>query len=144
MGTGIAWLQSLSVEQALLRASRAEELVEARAALEAQAHAITIQKQRLEEGITQILDIHRQISTGNLSARVPMQNEHELWEIGHSLNTLMKRFQQQAYDHLQVRTALQEIEQVLNVYQAVRAGTPSRLPRCYTSWGRHLLRVLEL
>lgn len=144
MGAGIAWLQSWSVEQALLRASRAEELSEARAALESQAYAISIQKRHLEEGIIQILDIHRQIAMGNLSARVPMQDEHELWQIGHSLNTFLRRFQQQAQEHVQERAALQEIEQIIRAYQAAKVGAPLPPLRCNTLWGQHLLRVLEM
>src|SRR5260221_148944 len=40
VGTGIAWLHAWSVERALLRASQAEELAEARAALSRQARLI--------------------------------------------------------------------------------------------------------
>jgi hypothetical protein len=94
VGTGIAWLHAWSVQRALLRANRAEELAQARAELSRQAHLTEERNQRLEEGIAQILETHRQVAAGNLEARAPTQKDHELWQIAHSLNTLLMRFQQ--------------------------------------------------
>lgn len=94
VGAGIAWLQSWSVQRALLRASQAEELAEARAELSRQARLTTERNQRLEEGIAQILETHRQVAAGRLEVRAPTQQDHELWQIAHSLNTLLMRFQQ--------------------------------------------------
>lgn len=94
VGAGIAWLQAWSVQRALLRASQAEELAAARAELDRQAHLAAERNQRLEKGIAQILETHRQVASGNLAARAPTQQDHELWQIAHSLNTLLMRFQQ--------------------------------------------------
>jgi hypothetical protein len=94
VGAGIAWLQAWSVQRALLRASQAEELAAARAELDRQAYLAAERNQRLEEGIAQILETHRQVAAGNLAARAPTQQDHELWQIAHSLNTLLMRFQQ--------------------------------------------------
>lgn len=94
VGAGIAWLQAWSVQRALLRANRAEELAQARAELSRQARLTEERNRRLEEGITQILETHRQVAAGHLEARAPMQQDHELWQIAHSLNTLLMRFQQ--------------------------------------------------
>jgi methyl-accepting chemotaxis protein len=94
VGAGIAWLQAWSVQQALQRASQAEELAEARAELSRQARLTAERNQRLEEGIAQILETHRQVAAGHLEVRAPTQKDHELWQIAHSLNTLLMRFQQ--------------------------------------------------
>lgn len=83
VGAGIAWLQAWSVQRALLRANRAEELAQARAELSRQARLTAERNQRLEEGIAQILETHRQVATGNLEARAPTQEDHELWQIAH-------------------------------------------------------------
>jgi len=94
VGAGIAWLQAWSVQRALLRANRAEELAEARDELSRQARLTAERNQRLEEGIAQILETHRQVAAGHLEVRAPTQEDHELWQIAHSLNTLLMRFQQ--------------------------------------------------
>src|SRR5579883_147671 len=117
VGTGIAWLHAWSVERALLRASRAEDLAAARDALNKQAKLISEHNERLEHGITQILEAHRQIAAGNLSARAPAQKENELWQIGQSLNILLTRFQQQTQDYRDLQQTQQEIEQVIAALQ---------------------------
>jgi len=138
VGTGIAWLHAWSVERALLRASQAEELAEARAALSRQARLIAEQNIRLEEGIAQILETHRQIAAGNMAARVPMQEDHELWQIGHSLNTLLKRFQQQIQEERSLRSTQQEVEQVVAVLLEARRGRLLPIPHCHTPLGLRL------
>ncbi|SRR5713101_1339421 len=142
VGTGIAWLHAWSVERALLRASQAEELAEARAALSRQARLIAEQNIRLEEGIAQILETHRQIAAGNMIARVPMQEDHELWQIGHSLNTLLRRFQQQAQEERSLRSTQQEIEQVVAVLLEARRGRSLPIPYCHTPLGLRLCMAL--
>ncbi len=144
VGTGIAWLHAWSVERALLRASQAEELAEARAALSRQARLIAEQNIRLEEGIAQILETHRQIAAGYMTARVPMQEDHELWQIGHSLNTLLRRFQQQAQEERSLRSTQQEIEQVVAVLLEARRGRSLPIPYCHTPLGLRLCMALSV
>lgn len=106
VGTGIAWLSAWSVQRALIRANRAEELANARAELTRQANLTEARNQRLEQGIAQILETHRQVAAGNLEARAPTQKDHELWQIAHSLNNLLMRLQQ--YVRERQRTAFQQ------------------------------------
>jgi hypothetical protein len=139
IGTGIAWLQAWSVERALLRANLAEELAEARAELNRQAELIAEHNVHLQEGITSILETHRQVAAGNFSARAPVQEDRELWQVGHSLNLLLMRVQQQALENGELRLIKQEIEQVLASYN----GALSTPISCRTSLGRYLLRILR-
>ncbi len=138
VGTTLAWLHAWSVDRALIRASQAEELAQARAELSQQASLIANQKQRLEEGIMSILETHRQVAGGNLAARAPVQEDHELWQIGHSLNFLLMRLQQQAQDQHTLQVTYQEIEQCLQMLDTARPGTRPLLPPCRTPLGQRL------
>jgi hypothetical protein len=139
VGTSLAWLNAWSVERALIRASQAEELAEARAELSQQALLIVKQKQRLEEGITSILETHRQVAAGNLAARAPVHEDQELWQIGHALNFMLMRIQQQAQDYRALQATYQEVEYFIQVLEATRAGTKPSLPPFRTPLVQRLL-----
>ena len=143
VGTGIAWLNAWSVEIALVRASNAEEIAKTRTIMEEQAHLIAEQNHRLEEGIAQILETHQQISAGNLAARAPTQQDLLLWQVGHSLNTLLRRFQQQAQEDRELRQTQQEIEQIAAALLEARNGQLLRLPYCRMPLAVRLLQSLE-
>lgn len=89
-GAAIVWLFSWSVDQAILRASRAEELAEARARLNAQARQIANQKQRLEEAIQVVQAVQSRVANGDYSARVSLQ-EQDLLPLAVSFNILAER-----------------------------------------------------
>lgn len=143
VGTILAWLNAWSVERALIRADQAEELAQARSELSQQALLITKQKQRLEEGITSILDTHRQVATGNLTVRAPVHEDHELWQIGHALNLLLMRLQQQAQDYHALQGTNQEIEQLAHVLEATRTGARPSLPAFHTPLAQRLSSALR-
>lgn len=143
VGTGLAWLHAWSVERALIRASQAEELAEARAQLNQQALLTEQQKQRLEEGIKAILEIHRQVAVGNLAARVPVHEDQELWQVGHALNLLLMRIQQQTQSYRFLQTTNQEIERLVHVLDATPPGVQPALPIFRTPLVQHLLNVLR-
>jgi hypothetical protein len=143
VGTALAWLHAWSVGRALVRASQAEELAGARAELSQQARLTEMQKQRLEEGIKSILETHRQVAAGNLAARAPVYENRELWQIGHSLNLLLMRVQQQEQDYRTIQATYQEVEQLVHMLDAARAGTRSSLPPCYTPLAQRLLIALR-
>lgn len=50
-------------------------------------------QQELELGIEQLLQTHVQVANGNFAARVPLSQEHVLWQIASALNTLLARIQ---------------------------------------------------
>ena len=143
MGTGLAWLHAWSVERALIRASQAEELAQARAELSQQAMLTAQQKQRLEEGISSILEIHRQVAVGNLAARVPVHEDQELWQVGHALNLLLMRIQQQTQDYRFLQATNQEIEQFIQLLDATSAGARPSLPPFRTPLVQRLLIALR-
>jgi hypothetical protein len=143
VGTTLAWLHAWSVERALVRASQAEELAAARAELSQQALLIAQQKQRLEEGITSILEIHRQVANGNLAARAPVHEDHELWQIGHSLNLLLTRMQQQTQDHLLLQATYQELEQFVRIVDTTPKGIRPAIPPFRTPLVQRLLIALR-
>lgn len=143
VGTTLAWLHAWSVERALVRASKAEELVEARAELSQQAILIAKQKQRLQEGISSILETHRQVAAGNLAVRAPVHEDQELWQIGHALNLLLMRFQQQTQDYRSSQATYHEIEQCIRLLDVARAGARPSFPPFHTPLAQRLLIALR-
>lgn len=141
-GTGVAWLHAWSVRRSLMRASRAEELAEARAVLNKQAMFISEQNRRMEEGIAQILETHQQIAAGNLAVRAPAQKDQTLWQVGQSLNMLLRRFQQQAQEDRRLRETQQEIEQVIDALFSSRSRNLSSLPPLRTPLASRLYVLL--
>jgi hypothetical protein len=89
-GAGIAWLQAWSMERALLRASRAEELTQAQARIEEQARLLAEQKGRLEQSVTLLQGVQQRIANGDLSARVPL-SENDLLPLAVTFNVLAER-----------------------------------------------------
>jgi hypothetical protein len=89
-GVAIVWLYSWSVDHAIVRASRAEELAEARARLNVQAQQITEQKRRLEEAIHMVQTVQSRVANGDYSARVSLQ-ENDLLPLAVSFNILAER-----------------------------------------------------
>jgi len=79
-------ISAYSVERAIRRAERAEEI----AALE---HTMAEQKRQLEVGIQQILQTHVQVANCDYGARAPLSQDNVLWQIANSLNNLLNRLQ---------------------------------------------------
>lgn len=122
---GIVWLYAGSVERAILRASRAEELAEAQARINEQSLLIAEQKQRLEEGIQAIQDTQARIVRGDYSARVSLQG-NELLPLAVSFNIMAERLShihQIEEEHRKMDGALQ---QLLDACKAISRGmTPA-------------------
>jgi hypothetical protein len=118
---GIVWLYAGSVDRAILRASRAEELAEAQARINEQALVIAEQKQRLEAGIQAIQETQGRIVRGDYNARVSLQG-NELLPLAVSFNMMAERLshiQQMEEEHRQMESALQ---QVLDACKAISRG----------------------
>lgn len=82
----VVYIWVRSTMRAIERADKAEML----ARLE---HAIAEQKNQLELGIQDILQVHTAVSNGDLDARVPLTQDHMLWPLANALNILLTRFQ---------------------------------------------------
>lgn len=109
------WMGARSVDFAIARADRAEEL----ARLE---HAYAEQSRQLQEGIRKIQETHVQIANGNYAARAPLNQEHILWQISSALNNLIQRLQRSVEaEHMLRRTEL-EISRLKEEIQRAKAG----------------------
>jgi hypothetical protein len=114
-GTGIVWLYAWSVDRAIVRADRAEELAEARARINEQARQLADQKQRLEQGIHAIQEAQARVANGEYSARVSLQG-NELLPLGVSFNLLAER--------------LGRVERIEQEYQRLDSALQGLLDAC--------------
>jgi hypothetical protein len=109
------WLGAWSVDHAIARADRAEEI----ARLE---HAIAEQTHQLQQGIEAIRQTHVRVANGDYTARAPLNKEHILWQVAHSLNTLIQRLQRNEDAQLQLMRTKGEIERLVQEIQRAKIG----------------------
>lgn len=109
------WLGARSVDAAIRRADRAEEL----AAME---HQLAEQKRQLDFGIRQILDTHVRIANGDYTARAPLNQDNVLFQIAASLNTLLNRLGRAAQAEYYLQRTASEIGRLRDSLIAARAG----------------------
>jgi hypothetical protein len=115
------WMGARSVDNAIIRADRAEEL----ARLE---HEYADQKRQLEVGIQQILETHVKIANGDYRVRAPLERENVLWQIGYSLNTLVARLQRSGDAEHQLQRAEEEMQRLMQAIQRAKTGQPPLWP----------------
>jgi hypothetical protein len=132
VGTTIAYLAAGSVDRALLRASRAEELAEARRHINEQAGLIVEQKRRLDYGIAVLKDAHARFANGDYRARAKLQ-DNELVSLAISFNLMVERLNritQVAQEYSRLEQALQ---QLFDLQNAILSGASLKpLPRSNT------------
>ncbi len=92
-GTIIAWLGAWSIDRALLRASRAEELARVLEHLNMQTQKLHEQKQRLDYGIALLKAVQARVANGDYTARVVLQ-DNELLPVAISFNLMVERLGQ--------------------------------------------------
>ncbi len=117
----IAWLSAWSVDRALQRANRAEDLAEARKRLGEQAQLIVRQKERLDYGITILKDAHARVANGDYKARAKLQ-QNELSSLAMSFNLMAERLRR--ISHVaQQQTRLEEgLQQLVELQDTVSHG----------------------
>ena len=109
------WMGARSVDNAIARADRAEEI----ARLE---HAFAEQSMQLEQGIREIQQTHIKVANGDYKARAPLAEDHILWQIANALNNLILRLQRSAEaEHMLRRTEL-EASRLKEEIQRAKAG----------------------
>ncbi len=121
VGSAIAWLGAWSVDKALQRASRAEDLAQARQRLQRQSLQLIEQKQRLDYGIDIVKNAQARFANGDFKARARLQ-DNELAPLAISFNLLaerMNRITQVAQDYTRLEQAL---KQLLDVQQTLMYG----------------------
>lgn len=97
VGTAIAWLNARSVDIALLRASKAEDLAATQRSLGDQVRQQVAQKDRLEYGIHVLKEAHARFANGDYRARAILQ-DNELASLAVSFNLLADRLNRIARD----------------------------------------------
>ncbi|HEU5370733.1 MAG TPA: hypothetical protein VFU69_19825 [Ktedonobacterales bacterium] len=110
-GAGIAWLHAWSVNRAILRADRAEELAAARARINEQASQIAQQKQRLEQGISALQEVQARVANGEYGARISLQG-NELLPLAVSFNLMAERLgriERLEQDYRRLESAIQQM-----------------------------------
>lgn len=110
-GTTIAWLNSWSIDRALLRASRAEDLAKAHRRLSEYMRLEIKLKERLEYGIQVLKEAHARFANGDYKARAILQ-DNELGSLALSFNLLAERLNrvaQIAADYTRLEQAVQQL-----------------------------------
>lgn len=109
------WMGARSVDFAIARADRAEEL----ARLE---HAYAEQSMQLEQGIRAIQQTHIKVANGDYNARAPLAEDHILWQISNALNNLILRLNRSVQaEHMLRRTEL-EVTRLKEEIQRAKSG----------------------
>ncbi|MBA2394032.1 MAG: hypothetical protein H0V70_14985 [Ktedonobacteraceae bacterium] len=117
----IAWLSAWSVDRALSRANRAEDLAEARKRLGEQAHYMVEQKERIDYGITVLKDAHARVANGEYKARAKLQN-NELTSLAMSFNLMAERLNRISQIAQEYRRIEQGLQQLLELQDSVSHG----------------------
>lgn len=110
-----SWLWSRSVEQAIARADRAEEIAAAE-------HQLAAQKVQLERGIQGLLETHVRIANGDFSARAPVGQDNVLWQIAVSLNNLVGRLGKWAQVDQRLQHTEIEIDRLASAVEHAQHG----------------------
>jgi hypothetical protein len=114
----IAWLAAWSVDGALLRANRAEELADAHRCLNEQTLQVVEQKRRLDYGIEVLREAQARFANGDYRARANLQ-DNELIPLAVSFNLMVERLNhvtQIAQEHVRLKKSL---EQLLDIQHAI-------------------------
>ena len=130
-----SWLWARSVEQAIIRADRAEEI----AAME---HVLADQKRQMERGIQSLLETHVRVANGDFSARAATGQENVLWQIAVSLNNLLSRLSKLAQADQRLQRTEAEIDRLATALEETRAGHSTAWPRFGGTRVDRLLRLL--
>lgn len=130
VGAMVAWLGAWSVDRALLRASRAEDLAEAHRRINEQARQIVDQKDRLDYGINILKDAHARFANGDYRARAKLQ-DNELTSLAFSFNLMaerLNRITQIAQEHARLEQGLRQLLEIQNTVihgGAVKVSRPT-------------------
>jgi hypothetical protein len=97
-----------SVEYALARADRAEEIAAFEKREKERQEQELEQKRQLDAGIQAILQTHVAVANGDLNARAPLHRDHMLWQVAVALNNLIARHQSLSHAEHEIRRQVQK------------------------------------
>lgn len=109
------WLGARSVDNAITRADRAEELAELERRELDRTH-------ELEEGVRQLLAVHVHLANGDFNVRAPAIRNSLLWQIGSSLNNLTARLGRMAQADFVLRRTQEEANRLVEGLMLLRSG----------------------
>jgi hypothetical protein len=115
LGGMLAFIAARSVDLAIRRADRAEEI----AAME---HQLADQKRQLDIGIRQILETHVRVANGDFNARAPLTQDNVLFQIAASLNNLLNRLGRAGQSEYLYQRTVAEIARLRDSLQAAKSG----------------------
>ncbi len=121
VSTTFSWLGAWSIDKALQRANRAEELAEIRARLNEQARQTNELNLRLEYGIATLKEAQSRVANGDYKARANLTN-NELFPLGVSFNLMAERLEKALHmmqDYRRLQSLVQYLLQACNnLYQS--------------------------
>lgn len=141
-GATIAYLTSWSVNRALARANRAEELAETRARLNEQQQRELEQKQRLEYGINVLKEVQARVANGDYSARARLQ-DNELVPLAYSFNLMTERLSRGLRSEQKYQQMELALQQLLEMRTAIAHGTPHGPLRATGTIVDHLYPLID-
>lgn len=109
------WLGALSVDNAIKRADRAEEL----ARLES---LVAEQKRALDYGVDQLTQAFIRSANGDFGARVNIPQQNPLWGLGAQMNTFVQRLGAANQANFELERARQEAYRLATALDDWRAG----------------------
>jgi hypothetical protein len=107
----VLYVWGRSVERALARADRAEEIAAFEKREKERKQQELEQKSQLDAGIQQILQTHIAVANGYLNARAPLHQDHVLWQIAVALNNFISRYQSLSNVEQQLKQQVQKESQ---------------------------------
>jgi hypothetical protein len=110
MVAGITSIYMHNTTQAIISGDQAETL----AMLE---HTLIEQRKELETGIEQILQTHVAVANGNPNVRVPLAQDHMLWQIARAFNNLLVRFQRALVSERELQRVEDAVTSTVNIIQ---------------------------
>ena len=104
-------------------------------------------KRLLDDGIQQILQTHVAVANGDLNARAPLLQDHDLWQVASALNNLIARHQSLSYAERKFRQQIWEeshrnTDEFLKYEQAtdefpIREQATGEFPKYRQATGEH-------
>lgn len=118
--TLVVWIVTTWTLISVKQANRAAELARLEHDLRTEANEKLQQKGQIEQGISEIVQVHTQVANGNLGARVHLRGENVLWQIAVPLNNLLGRYQQAARTAVERDGYLQVLNHLVDDYPEIR------------------------
>lgn len=118
--TLVVWIVTTWTLISVKQANRAAELARLEHDLHAEANEKLQQKEQIEQGMSEIVQVHTQVANGHLGARVHLTGGNVLWQIAVPLNNLLGRYQQAARATAERDGYLQILNHLVEDYPAIR------------------------